>query len=133
MHKPMLEVRRSERKTTPMRDKRKHPRKPGSTSVRFWRLPTDRSTIEYLEGVVENVALGGVFIATDDPLPKDSLVEVEFRVDADGTPRTVRAKALVRWARSMFPPAGMGLEFIEFSGLGQEHLEDWIARLKDSE
>ncbi len=109
-----------------MRDQRKYPRAASGTQIRYRRLASDKEALEYLEGVVENVGLGGVFINTDDPLPRGSLVELEFRVSMDGRDRTIGAKALVKWNRKMFPPTGMGLEFVEFSGLGESDLSDWI-------
>lgn len=113
-----------------MRDKREYPRRSGKASVRYRRLAGDGQGAEYSKGVVENVGLGGVFIATEEPFPQHSVVELEFEFELRGEPQTVQAKAMVRWARTMFNPAGMGLQFTEFSGRGRERLTEWLNRLK---
>ncbi len=112
-----------------MRDQRKYPRTASGTQIRYRRLASDEEELEYVDGVVENVGLGGVFINTDDPLPRGSVVELEMHVSVGGRDRTIGAKALVKWNRKMFPPTGMGLEFVEFSGLGESDLSDWLQGL----
>ena len=112
-------------------DKRKFPRVSVEAGIRYRPIPTDSSTVEYLKGVLENVGLGGVFIATEEPLPKGSLVEIEFRIVERGKQCSIRAQALVRWDRRRFTPPGMGLEFIAFEGLGQQQLEVWLLKILD--
>jgi len=112
-------------------DKRKFPRVSVETGIRYRPIPADSSTVEYLEGVLENVGLGGVFIATEEPLPKGSLVEVEFRIAEQGKQCAIRAQALVQWDRRLFTPPGMGLQFVAFEGLGQQQLEVWLRKILD--
>lgn len=110
-------------------DKRRFPRVSVGTGVRYRLLQTAPLTLSYLEGVLENVGLGGIFIATEAPLPKGSLVEVEFRIREQEEEDAIRAQALVRWDRTLFKPRGMGLEFVEFEGFGKQKLETWLRKI----
>ncbi len=87
---------------------------------------------EYLEVVVDdfvgfldrfrsNISRGGVFLATDKPLPKGTALAVMFRLEDEYT--LIRGQGTVVWSRNenLSPslPAGMGVRF------------DWVD--KDSE
>lgn len=87
--------------------------------------PVDRQAREYLEGIAENVSLGGLFIATPDPLPVGNVAMLQFYLDGEDA-EPVRAKAIVRWSRRWRRPRGMGLQFVEFEGLGWRRVESWI-------
>ncbi|HEY9421159.1 MAG TPA: PilZ domain-containing protein, partial [Thermoanaerobaculia bacterium] len=80
---------------------------------------------EYLEGVAENVSLGGMFIATRSPLKEGSLVTLSFLNGVAGAP-PVRAKALVCWRRRWSHPRGMGVRFLEFENLGPRGFDGWL-------
>lgn len=90
-------------------------------------LPMGRNEREYLHAVAEDVSLGGMFLATPHPLPRRSVLSIEFYPPGsiDGT-RPVRARAVVCWRRRWRSPRGMGIKFLEFEGLGQQRLETWI-------
>ena len=55
--------------------------------------PIDRHAREYLEGIAENVSLGGLFLATPDPLPAGSVATLQFYVDGDAA-EPVRVRAI---------------------------------------
>jgi uncharacterized protein (TIGR02266 family) len=94
--------------------------------VRFRGTALRRSDREYLEGVAENVSLGGMFIATPRPPREGSLVTLEFDRPSAGGTRPVRAKALVCWRRRWRQTRGMGVRFLEFENLGPLPLAAWL-------
>lgn len=109
-------------------DKRRHPRTSFNTSVQYRRLPSN-SDLDFEDGRIENVGLGGIFIATDQAPPKGTLVELRFELELKREVREVQAKALVRWTREKFRPEGMGLEFVEFDGEAQKDYRSWLGEL----
>lgn len=98
--------------------------------VRARRL--DKSEREYLEGVVANVSIGGMFIETSRPAPQGSELWIEFEVDVEGEKQVLRARALVRHTRRFLGKRGMGIEFIEFDQLGKNGMKQWLERICDS-
>lgn len=96
--------------------------------------PVERREREYLEGVAANLSLGGMFLETDEPLAPGDLVWLEFQPgvapgEDPAAELVLRAKAVVRWRQRWRQPHGMGLEFLEFDGLGQHELDGMLARL----
>lgn len=110
-------------------DLRVYPRVKTGTAVTFAALPVDRKSRRYLETVAGNVSLGGMFLASRYTFRPGTLLQLEFSIpDADaGGP--VRARAIVRWRRWWRQPRGMGVQFVEFEGLGRQHLTEWLDRL----
>jgi hypothetical protein len=80
--------------------------------------PTNKVDREYYEGLIENVSLGGIFIEIARPLPKGSVVDIKFKSRMKNDDRPVIAKGLIRGTRKWKKPHGMGIDFIEFNGLG---------------
>ena len=108
-----------------------HRIRPG-VAVRFFGEPIDRTKRQYLDGVVENCGLGGMFISTDRPFPKGSLVTLEFRIKSESRDLDpVKAQGIVRWVRRRTGDRGMGIAFIEFEGLGDRVFSDWIKKVLD--
>ncbi len=107
--------------------RRKYPRAAADVRVSYVEEPVTTGAREYLHGLAADIGIGGMFIATDHPLPKGSVASLHFRTGPDK--KGVRARAMVRWVRRIGKPKGMGIEFIEFDGLGERGLEEWIARL----
>lgn len=108
--------------------------RPG-VAVRFFGESIDRMKRQYLDGVVENCGLGGMFIPTDHPFPKGSPITLDFRIESESKELTpVRAQGIVRWVRRRTGDRGMGIAFIEFQGLGDRVFSDWIRKvLKEPE
>ncbi|HVT18191.1 MAG TPA: PilZ domain-containing protein [Thermoanaerobaculia bacterium] len=78
-----------------------------------------RQNRRYLQGIAENVSLGGMFVATAHPLAPGTILRLQL-FDPDEPPHAspLRARAVVRWRRVWREPRGMGIQFVEFAGLG---------------
>lgn len=107
-------------------DQRKFPRLAAGIRIRFRGAALRKADREYLEGVAENVSLGGMFIATSRPPREGSLISLEFDRPAVAGGRPVRAKALVCWRRRWRQPRGMGIRFVELEGLGPLPIAVWL-------
>ena len=115
-------------------ERRRYRRVAAGVRVYYGGEPLDRRERKYLEGVAADLSLGGMFLATDHPLPPGSLVWLELQPrpragEEDDGEQGIRAKAVVRWSRRWRKPHGMGLEFVEFEGLGQRELATVMERL----
>jgi hypothetical protein len=81
----------------------------------------------YLRGVAEDVSLGGLFVASRHPCRPGSVVKLQLFSPADPRESSpVLARGVVRWRRLWREPRGMGVQFLEFEGLGQRRLESWL-------
>lgn len=66
-----------------------------------------------------NLSFGGIFIESENVLPADTTLFVEFKLPANN--RRIRCKSLVAWTnepenpKSPALPAGMGLQFTDLS------------------
>lgn len=108
-------------------ERRKYARLRPGVAVRFCEETTDRSKREYLVGVAENCGLGGMFISTDPPFSEGSIVTLDFWIESESKGVTpVTAYGIVRWVRRKSGVRGMGVQFIEFEGLGDRIFSDWI-------
>lgn len=106
-----------------------HRIRPG-VAVRFFGEPIDRTKRQYLDGVVENCGLGGMFISTDRPFPKGTLITMDFRIESESKELTpVRARGIVRWVQRRAGDRGVGIEFMEFERLGDRVFSDWIKKV----
>jgi uncharacterized protein (TIGR02266 family) len=74
------------------------------------------SDSNFYTGLAEDVSRGGVFVATQEPLPPGTIVLLFF-VLAGG--RTLRAEGVVRWLRSAATSAAPGMG-VAFTSLGDE-------------
>lgn len=108
-------------------DRREHSRVPGpSGTVRF--RPARSGRVTYMEGGLENLSLGGIFIVTDHVIPIGQAVEMELRLETD--PYPIQASGIVRWERTVFEPVGIGVQFLDFAGSGRERLSRWLDRMR---
>lgn len=112
---------------------RKFRRLAAGIHIFFRGTPLRRPDRDYLEGVAENVSLGGMFIATSRPPREGSLLTLEFDRSALPGARPVRAKALVCWRRRWRQPRGMGVRFLEFENLGPVPLAAWLDEILATE
>ncbi len=87
---------------------------------------SDAASRKYLEGLVENYSLGGIFLVTDLPLDRGEVIRLQL-VPADEAP--VEILAVVRWVRRWKRPRGAGMEFVEFAGLGERDFPELLERL----
>jgi PilZ domain len=93
--------------------------------------PYERS---YLIGLAENLSLGGLFVSVRQPPLPGTVVRLRL-YGADDRDHTTPlcATALVRWRRLWGKPRGMGLQFLEFEGLGERRLDTWLAAIAAAE
>lgn len=106
-------------------DRRRHHRVPGRLVVLFNRLAPGA---DEEPGLTEDASAGGLFIATERPLPRGARVGVELFCEDSPEP-AVRARAVVRWRRRWRHPRGMGVEIVAISESDRERLERWLERL----
>lgn len=86
-------------------------------------------------GTTYNVSLGGVFVATESPLPPGSEVTLELRLDAATLPW--RVSGVVRWVRppllaSPEHPAGCGVQFQGLPPEAEAAIRDFILHQRES-
>ena len=82
-------------------------------------------------GLVENCSAGGMYITTEYPLPRGKIVIVKFQSHSPKIPHLFpfEVRAIVRWARLLNEPKGMGVEFLKFPGIGESEFREWIVAL----
>lgn len=83
-----------------MEEKRKHPRKVLHPEVAF-----ESAEGERVEASIQDISLGGAFIATDQPAQFGSKVKIFLLLP--GLDREVVVESTVRWTK----PDGMGVQF----------------------
>ncbi len=115
-------------------DKRQYPRARRGLDVRFVEESVVPNVGMYLDGLAADIGLGGMFIATDETHPEGTILSLELnRDDRAGETFLVRARAVVRWTRLEDEPRGMGVEFIEFDGLKNLTLEEYLSKVLEQE
>ena len=68
------------------------------------------------------------------PPPPGAVVTLEINLgDDSGEHSLVRARAVVRWTRQQSEPEGMGVEFIEFDGLRDLTLGEFLSGVLEQE
>jgi CRP/FNR family cyclic AMP-dependent transcriptional regulator len=92
-----------------------------------------KHTGDFINGYIDNIGSGGLFIKTTEPLPVGTLVDLEFNLPQ--TDQIVHSKARVIWTRpeSMSTekvPPGMGTEFIDMDPKERELLKRYLALLR---
>ena len=124
----------AERLPTMPNDKRKYPRAKKDLDVRFVPESVAPNVGEYLDGLAADIGLGGMFITTGEPPAPGAVVALELDLGSEsGEHSLVRARAVVRWTRQQTEPEGMGVEFIEFDGLKDLSLEEFMSRVLEEE
>ncbi len=98
--------------SAPSTENRKFPRIQTHQVTRL-RASTRDASGEAQEGDIANISTGGVFIATPDPLPMETVVEFDMRLPT--LPSAISVTAVVRWHQEEKEPRGMGVEFLEIS------------------
>ncbi|MGB0721447.1 MAG: PilZ domain-containing protein [Gammaproteobacteria bacterium] len=111
-------------------ERRAHPRVRSALAIRFRADDVDAITSEYLGGVAANCSFGGIFLETDQLMPKGTIVKLEIQLDDDPP---VQARAVVRRVQRWRKPHGMGVEFVEVEGIGNEPLSDWLGRFLNAQ
>lgn len=91
---------------------------------------TVSSEHNFYAGFVENLSVGGIFIATHQLKPVGE--HIEFSVNLPGEDEPIRGKGEVRWVRiysdaSNVPP-GMGIRFDDIDAASLARIERFLAR-----
>ena len=107
-------------------DNRHYPRVGSDVSVEFHMADISGETKKYLSGIAENVSIGGMFLSTPKRFRKGSVILIDFSFDGEAP---FSASAIVRWTRRFKKPTGVGLEFIEFNGLGDRDFKTLMDRI----
>jgi uncharacterized protein (TIGR02266 family) len=87
------------------------------------------SESNFWTGLTDNISKGGVFVATHQPPPVGSEVEIELKLPTSATSFVVRA--VVRWVRTFaqcsdgFPP-GCGLQFQSLSEIELFSIQEFV-------
>lgn len=111
-------------------EKREFKRIASNVRVGFRKQQADKETEDYFQGVAEDCGLSGMFLTTEHLMSKGSIVSLSFQfTDESGETVTIQAQAIVRWTQRFRKPKGMGLEFFEFSGLGDRNFEECLLQL----
>lgn len=89
-----------------------------------------RSEGNYLFDFCRDLGTGGVFIETNKPLSHGSVVELTFTLP--DSKQTLEAKGRVIWVQGAVPekhlPAGMGVQFEEFTSEQRNLLQEFVDR-----
>lgn len=111
-------------------EQRQHRRAETNVLVQFCEDSGDNSAQQYQKGIVGNCSAGGMYIATEHPAPRGSLIRLKFSLDSENkAPLPIQARASVRWVRHVAHPRGMGVEFLEFEGIDAQDFREWITNL----
>lgn len=109
-------------------ERRSYPRVPLRMLVQF-RL---HDVAEFMREHAVNLSVGGMFIATRSPWPKESLVYLQFRI-ADGGTLIEGLGKVVHVNPPGHKEAGMGVEFVNLDEESREFIDAAIAaRLKSA-
>ncbi|MEN8198564.1 MAG: PilZ domain-containing protein [Thermodesulfobacteriota bacterium] len=111
-------------------DNRKFTRNATNVLVKYREVEgVDKQTKNALHGIAKNYSMGGIFLETDKPLNRGSLISLEFLLLDGENEIDIQAKAIVRWTQRFHNPQGMGLEFYEFTGLDGLDTEECLTKL----
>jgi uncharacterized protein (TIGR02266 family) len=91
---------------------------------------TVTSEHNFYAGFVENMSVGGIFIATHQLKPVGS--RLEFLVNLPGCSQPIKGAGVVRWVRvyseASNTPPGMGIKFDELDPDSQRGIEQFLAQ-----
>ncbi len=73
-----------------------------------------------------NISLGGIFLSTIYPFPKDTILELTLKLP--DSEKTVKFKGIVRWTSYDPENPGNGIEFIEFKSIDKTELASYITK-----
>ena len=78
--------------------------------------------------VTGNISVGGMFLFTQEPFPKDTEFKISFTLP--GAPQAIEARGKVVWKRESRQAAdrqaGMGLRFIEIKDADRERIRAFV-------
>lgn len=108
-------------------DRRRYPRYAINVPITVRAVVEDggEARILFINGVTEDVSIGGAWVKTTEVVPGGSLVEVTAEFE-QGSP--IRALSLVKWADSDRDGLGFGVEFLDFLGGSRYALHQYLTQ-----
>ncbi len=107
--------------------RRRFPRYPTLISVRYY------TSMGQFSGLVENLSSGGLFIATQRPLPPGTMLRME--ISNPDTRQLIKLKGRVMWDRhvsiSSTERRGMGIQFEDIGATERTRIEELIKKLSE--
>jgi uncharacterized protein (TIGR02266 family) len=73
-----------------------------------------------------NVSRGGIFVAADHIIPRESEVEIEFLLPEAKAPLSSTARVVWGRERSTHGPAGMGMQFVALDRTSSREIESFV-------
>ncbi|HXO20034.1 MAG TPA: PilZ domain-containing protein [Thermoanaerobaculia bacterium] len=116
--------------TTDRIERRREERVPAGFPVYYRRLRLERASREYLTSRGGSTSLGGMFLPTPHPWRPGTTLLLELFLDPQDDASPVIATAVVRWTNRWSHPRGMGIEFLDFEGLGERSLDAWLQTVR---
>ncbi len=88
------------------------------------------SETNFYTGFTNDIGEGGLFVATHQVLPMDSVIELEFSIP--GRPEPIKAEGKVRWVREYNELSdaepGMGIQFEALAKGDAEQIQTFVGR-----
>jgi len=108
--------------TKPVQERRLHPRRPHRTEVVF--------EDEFGDGLFyvysEDISLGGIFLASDVPLRRGTMMFVSFQLPPYKRAIRVTAQVVRRTNPSAPGKSGMGIRFLGLSDIARKRLTEFL-------
>ncbi|MFH1282246.1 MAG: PilZ domain-containing protein [bacterium] len=108
-------------------EKRRYPRKNTAITSLCIKRDLEQKKIEMDIVPIRNIAQEGVFLQTDVPYIKGTLVEVQFIVPDNPRPMAIKGK--VMWFRNIGNRPGMGIQFVSISDRDKDELIRYLEKL----
>lgn len=105
-------------------DNRRYKRLRADLDVKFENISMTQDQVNCLEGVIDNISIGGVFIKTRHPFPINTIMKLEF--DVPGQNKTVKAVGMVRWIGKSDDTRGMGIRFIKVTTTDKVSIHQYV-------
>lgn len=102
-----------------------------AVSVQFFDESEQRGSQRPHTGLIENCSVGGMYITTENPSSRGKVVTLTFQADSEKfrSRFPFEVRATVRWVRQVTNPKGMGVEFLECSGITEREFKERIVAL----
>jgi uncharacterized protein (TIGR02266 family) len=86
----------------------------------------DASRAKELNAAISDLGEGGMFIEMENPPPKGTIVEAEFRLPGRSAPTKVLG--IVRWREKAGPRAGVGVRFAPIGQSERAQMQEILQR-----
>lgn len=114
-----------------MRRRRQYRRIPTEISVSVRKRSATPVETAAILSRIRDIGENGVFVATDEPMPVGSIVELDFALLREGS--GVHAFGLVRWIVDSPFAQGMGVQFVEVDEASRNALREYVESRPDQE